>query len=469
MQDVIVSKEELPHSAEIRDFILYRELNEVYLLLDHISGRWDKSFSSIEKQNAAGDGCQVSVKEICEIRWPNPDDQKKQAEMAEVLLRAKDKLNAAARPANGLTIAFTLMVVGESDPPMKLLSLRKHARQNAEEGAIVAGDGNGALGSGSSGASGGSGSASQGGGKGRPPTRVALAHEAFPGMIESAADFRRRIRRIVYVLSLLLVLTCLLSWYSATMSGILTRMDTVHAQARELENKMALMVVSTSSDPKQLKEAAQAAANAAPAQAPRTAEGASTLGLSQFSSNFCSRSIAQVGPSEKTADAISVCSAREANHQDYLAIWKNLGHWLPWRVTNTPEGRASDEEGGRIVTQLLINSILPFFYGILGAGAAVVRDLWAKTRESLLSPRDSTLALGQLALGAIIGACIGLFVNPTSAGAASGSLLASLALTASALAFVAGFGVEGAFLALESLVRRVFNQTSPGDSRSQPR
>jgi hypothetical protein len=37
-------------------------------------------------------------------------------------------------------------------------------------------------------------------------------------------------------------------------------------------------------------------------------------------------------------------------------------------------------------------------------------------RDSLLSPRDLTLALGQLALGAVIGACIGLFVTPSSSG-----------------------------------------------------
>ena len=117
---------------------------------------------------------------------------------------------------------------------------------------------------------------------------------------------------------------------------------------------------------------------------------------------------------------------------------------------------------------MLINSILPFLYGILGAGAAVVRDLWAKTRESLLSPRDSTLAFGQLALGAITGACIGLFVSPGTAASSEG-VLGNLALTASALSFVAGFGVEGAFLALESLVRRVFNLSAPTDARSRRR
>ena len=104
--------------------------------------------------------------------------------------------------------------------------------------------------------------------------------------------------------------------------------------------------------------------------------------------------------------------------------------------------------------------MLPLCYGILGAGAAVVRGLWAKMRESMLSPRDYTLALLQLALGATIGACIALFINPS--GQAAGSeigLLGNWALSSSALSFIAGFGVEGVFLALESFVRRVFNIT----------
>ena len=40
-------------------------------------------------------------------------------------------------------------------------------------------------------------------------------------------------------------------------------------------------------------------------------------------------------------------------------------------------------------------------------------------------------------------------------------LLGNWALSTSALAFIAGFGVEGVFVALESLVRRVFNISDP--------
>jgi hypothetical protein len=166
----------------------------------------------------------------------------------------------------------------------------------------------------------------------------------------------------------------------------------------------------------------------------------------------------------------------------------NLRNWLvPWRtcygkvaglfgeMPETEAGQAgaspsererylrrTSEEQARVVTLVVGTAVLPLCYGILGAGAAVVRGLWAKMRESLLSPRDYTLALLQLALGATIGACIALFVNPS--GQSPGSeigLLGSWALSTSALAFIAGFGVEGVFVALESLVRRVFNISDP--------
>jgi hypothetical protein len=51
-------------------------------------------------------------------------------------------------------------------------------------------------------------------------------------------------------------------------------------------------------------------------------------------------------------------------------------------------------------------------------------------RDSLLSPRDPILAWGQIAQGAVVGACIGLFITPSGAGPL-------VPLTPSALSFIA--------------------------------
>lgn len=93
-----------------------------------------------------------------------------------------------------------------------------------------------------------------------------------------------------------------------------------------------------------------------------------------------------------------------------------------------------------------------------------------KRRDSLLAPRDAVLSWIRLVLGMVLGACVGLFfstANPSLGGTApNGAALAdSIALSASDLAFIAGFGVEGVFGMLDSLVRRIF---SANQDRSHP-
>jgi hypothetical protein len=95
----------------IEEFIFVRELNEVFLLLDHISGRWDKSLYNFHNHD---DG-EPHIDELCAIGLTPPDSEQQRVAQAVKVLCAKDKLNAAARPATGLTIAFTLLVVGEDN------------------------------------------------------------------------------------------------------------------------------------------------------------------------------------------------------------------------------------------------------------------------------------------------------------------------------------------------------------------
>jgi hypothetical protein len=58
----------------------------------------------------------------------------------------------------------------------------------------------------------------------------------------------------------------------------------------------------------------------------------------------------------------------------------------------------------------------------------------------------------------VIGASIGLFITPASSQVVGANpFIAATTLTASALSFIAGFGVEGVFVALESLIKRLFN------------
>jgi hypothetical protein len=172
---------------------------------------------------------------------------------------------------------------------------------------------------------------------------------------------------------------------------------------------------------------------------------------------------------------INYSNARE-DIADWLAPWGWLkaaahkmcgGRCLTDKSLALPAETVNQQQWAAVLVELLATAVLPLCYGFLGAGAAVVRNIWGKMRDSLLSPRDLTLSLGQMALGAVIGACIGLFIAPGGSGSQAGvGLTGSFTLTPSALSFIAGFGVESVFVALESFIGRVFNTSSTGNTRS---
>lgn len=119
---------------------------------------------------------------------------------------------------------------------------------------------------------------------------------------------------------------------------------------------------------------------------------------------------------------------------------------------------------------VLGNYLLPVLFSLLGAAIFVILDHYGKVQTSQLHPKDRMLSPVRLVLGLVTGACVGLFFSsygPAAAGASTitgmagaagpGPLIASLSLTASGVAFLAGFGVEGVFRMLETLVSRVFS------------
>jgi len=415
----------------IEDFIFVRELNEVFLLLDHISGRWDKSLYNFHNHD---DG-EPHIDELCAIGLAPPESEEQRVAQAVKVLCAKDRLNAVARPATGLTIAFTLLVVGEDNQRdwrnwLRAAVVRRASGVPAPARAAHF----------------------------DKPTRLTLARYAFPGLVKAAERFNRRIFWIVLLLLLGLVLTCVMSWHVTGGNAILQHLDTLQTQQSAL-----------------LKEIEEA-------------ETKLSAGGTAVPVQFCSGGDAAGSPQFRSTQEYQLCTRRRVLSEQMAVVRLNLRNWLgPWRVCYgkvaglfgpLPEAeiasanaapaenqrylRRTTEEQARVVTLVVGTAVLPLCYGILGAGAAVVRGLWAKMRESLLSPRDYTLALLQLALGATIGACIALFINPS--GQTPGSeigLLGNWVLSTSALSFIAGFGVEGVFVALEGLVRRVFNISDP--------
>jgi hypothetical protein len=435
----------------MQDFIFARELAEVYLLLDHVSERADKNLAK-----AFGDQPdnpdRVTIQAICEIGWPPKGNTAEQAVQAKTLLLAKDLLNAAAKPANGASIAFTLLVAGDDEEPAGRgrrwgrsrktvqdstgwqrggLLWRKKIAPEAEPaessaslppdttgGAPLPGAVWGAL----------------------PPSRLSLSRLAYPGLVSSARRFKRRINILLALLFITLILTCALSWDISAGRAILARLDAIETARAAIQTRI------TAAEVGDVKPAAAATGSAVVQSKDQLAE-----------------------------NRINYSNARE-DIADWLAPWGWLkaaahkmcgGRCLKDKSLALPAETVNQQQWAAVLVELLATAVLPLCYGFLGAGAAVVRNIWGKMRDSLLSPRDLTLSLGQLALGAVIGACIGLFIAPGGSGSQAGvGLTGSFTLTPSALSFIAGFGVESVFVALESFIGRVFNTSSTSNTRS---
>jgi hypothetical protein len=477
---------------QIKKFIFARELSEVYLLLDHVSSRSDKSLTDAKSTLPESLGSNW-IQKICEIAWPPQGSKEEIANQAALLLQAKDYLNGLAAPANGMTVAFTVLVAGEDQTRKKKHKLpflpffgdrQQPGKARSAGGEGEPGHGNGgppeaAPGSGGGGPKGGG----DGGGGGTPgggagwggdaPSRSSLARLAYPGLVKTALRFRRQIKIIIAGIFLWLVFTCFLSWNVTTGHEILSRLDTLHAEKAEI-----------------IKAIAAAENSKADATTPLSVKDAGNL-----VSTLCVQPIF-AGSKDKpgagavdllTGDKLGICDrlyeyrfndeVTREDLADWLAIWGWLkgtshllcgGHCLDLTgEVVAPGANGLDAQWASVLMQVLSGAVLPLCYGLLGAGAAVVRDLWGKMRDSLLSPRDLTLALGQLALGAVIGASIGLFIAPSGSNTeGTVGLTSAIALSASALSFIAGFGVESVFVALESLIRRVFNTDGANAAKS---
>src|SRR3954447_6594348 len=499
----------------MQDFIFQRELSEVYLLLDYLSGRSNQSLATALADEKGG---KVSIEELCEISWPPQGSKPEQAKQAAKLLLAKDKLNTAAKPASGASIAFTLLVAGDDDLAgnrrgwFRRLFCARRAESEKDRSPAAAPDKPSREASGAGSVAPAAAAASppaeqpaptpagptdapspppprgDGGHDGEPPlagiwgggapSRTSLARLPYPGLVGTAGCHSTAINWVIGLLFVWLLLTCLLSWNIAAGRAIVARLDTVEKDRLTIEGKIEKAEVS----PAQQQIGVSQAPNPAPAQ-PAT-------GASGPVQRYCERYLllpVKKSPDGKTeirqfesATQRQLCDQLSENRLLYASSCEHVGKWLaPWRSfgIESPQPKkaclpevgssinadsVSEHQRAIVLVEILATAVLPIFYGFLGAGAAAVRDIWGKMRDFLLLPRDLTLSLGRIALGAVIGACIGLFISPSGSSAQTGpALTTAVTLTPSALSFIAGFGVEGVFVALESFIKRVFNIPDP--------
>ncbi len=324
------------------------------------------------------------------------------------LVQARDSLNRQATPATGNSISFTIRVMtrllGRDEPGQ-----RRHFNYIIDDA---------------------------------PLDRAAAALARFVT------------NSIRYFIAVLLT-TVLVSTYVACGKLLLDTLDAVHRDAGA--NRAALV-------------ASAAGTNSSSTESGDWIDGYCGLAAPDASNNETGN-----GTGNRTGTgsrAANISRAQQcADHREIFkrdaAVHTLLRTWL-WPFEREARNSGGDEAGQQIEDQksaqwaatwvgLIGNYVLPILYGALGSFGFVLRRLNRQLADYLLTPRMLRANRIRILLGVMTGACIGLFVN-TSAGSATTSGLggAAVTLTASGIAFLAGYGVEAVFKMFDSLMNHVF-------------
>lgn len=426
-------------------------ISEIWMLVDYVAGSSTKALGSIAIPDPRKPGTNLSVSDLLQ---QVSDTERRVLAGGELgpydrasMQMVRDALNLLVRPASGLTVAYTAMVAGP---------LRR-----------------------------------------RKASRFTLAQKAYENLTWPAKVHRwLQFAILVFVL----MSTGLAVWESAKVAlgkALLQNLDVLRAQqasisAEKLKLEMSLAKSSDVSD--QLGAIAQD--HGVPLAAYRMCDRAIILrALHQRGPKFNVAGQEKSQAQEDIANLLFYSTAEERDvcgrdfilginfgiiHSDletYSQNWpgmvgsgfervRNLFVCLNFRCNE--EARARDPRQKdvefTIAPVLLVwgNFVLPIIFGFIGSALSVLLDYYKRIRSSELHPRDRYLAPVRLALGLVVGACVGLFFSASSAipqAAASpsaSSLISSLTLSASGVAFLAGFGVEAVFSLLEALITRVF-------------
>jgi hypothetical protein len=421
-------------------------INEIWMLVDYIAGSASQALEKVIIASPEQPHVKLTSAELLRIVSSTNmrllNEGQVQPNDRAFMQIVRDALNVLVSPASGLTVAYTVMVTGP---------LRR-----------------------------------------RTASRFTLAEEAYPNLARRGT-YHRRLQTLILVL--LAIFTGVAVWESAKVAlgkALLQNLDMLRSQQEALNAEKLKLDLS-------LPPPTDAAAKL------RALTSAEKVPLSSYS--LCDRDrvlvalakkqnqtdagnfVEQQFPFYENAEERDICG-----RDDILRV--NLGivhNELTTYTENWPGmvggpfssvrnflhcGQFSCEDSAiasltaaqndvefRVAPVLLVwgNFILPIIFSFIGSAIFVTLDHYKKIRDSLLQPKNYFLAPVRLALGLVIGACIGLFFSSygpgpqtTTAAPSALALISSLTLTASGVAFLAGFGVEAVFSLLESLVTRVF-------------
>ena len=165
--------------------------------------------------------------------------------------------------------------------------------------------------------------------------------------------------------------------------------------------------------------------------------------------------------SAPTSASASVALKAIKNSNELQAYGFSLG--LSSSDNSILQGLFLIEAEASIVLMFLGSSILPLFYGLLGASVYLMRQFFGDAPQTETTPTTLGRVLLRLGLGGIAGLAIGWFWTPSASKNVSDATM--FATTPFALAFLAGFSIELLF----SILDRVILAITPGGKPIPPK
>jgi hypothetical protein len=450
------------HTTEL----FLRELSEVRLLIDFISGRPEKSLGQLAslKDFETLDGQRVTlgpqdiIAEIGKITYPPNGNLETSAWQGALIMMVKDNLNLLAAPAKGLTVAFTSMFAGVAinykDGGFGYYHLlqrlfsdgRKKPRAGVDAGYPNGGD--------------------------------YSALTAYPNLVDTARRFRQFFAWQVLWAFLSVLVVIFINFDINVTSGMLQQIGSGEADSAKLFSadlkfvptprtchpSSAQPVASGGGAETELSPAETVACGQAEAAYLKQVAGRANLrqhilfdppGPVSLTMRLLHPTILQepvpTGGPEDDSPCAQVPSKR---------IPDKTGKVEGCRSILAP----SPLENSTLAVLAALNStVIPALFGYLGTVAGLVRTLTAKTRESVLAPRDFLAAQGAIPLGMVAGVVVGFFFNTSDPGGALAKTLGSnVTVSAAGLSFLAGFGAETFFIFLNLLLSRLMPANPQG-------
>jgi hypothetical protein len=413
-----------PEEEALQREMFWRELNEVHLLMDFVSGRADKSLSDMSGIPDPANPAELlkwhdAVQQVCNIRFPPVGSPASKARQAALLLSVKDKLNGLADPARGISVAFTSMFSGVAKTGKRDDKPKKDAHGPALISMI-------------------SGKAKT---EERKEDAYGFAVTAYPNLQRQAAKFRFWFGFLPWLALGWAFLTALMSWDVYTSSAALNTVT-------ELENQESHLV-----QPGQIFFPTRVDCFGV------------TGGLDQATIKLTAGDPPEKAP---LCRAFAVLELKLATARPQLAgftdrhLMKHPVGWIMFMFSPKKNAMgqidAPREQLAASVLSIFTNYIIPMMFGLLGTLAGLVRSVWQKVRDSTLRPEDARRTVASVPLGLVAGLSVGLIITPSGSAAQGVSNVAgSITLSATALAFLAGYGAEAFFTMIDELLKRVFS------------